>query len=242
MSVAVQSRPVSRDVSACVACTARPLGVCRDLQNDELGALADASRETRLDAGQALFEEGEPNPHVFNVLDGALKLYRLMPDGRRQIVGFLFKGDFLGLGARSTATFTAEALTPVSACRFKRADFDDLLETMPALERRLVAVAGDELTAAQEQMVLLGRKTARERLASFLMRASVRQARLGEATDVVRLPMSRLDIADYLGLTIETVSRTFTQFKTAGLIRLLSTTEVALARPDALRALADGLA
>ena len=117
-----------------------------------------------------------------------------------------------------------------------------LLNALPALEHRLVAMAGDELMAAQEQIVLLGRKTARERIASFLTRLSARQVQLGGAEGRVHLPMTRLDIADYLGLTIETVSRVFTQFKTSGLIQLLPNNDVALPDPEALKALGEGAA
>ena len=230
------------DVHPCSTCGARPLGVCADLKGHELQSMACASESVTAQPGQALFHEGDPNPYVFNVVDGAVKLYRLLPDGRRQITGFLFQGDFLGLGGRGPSSFTAEALTPLNACRVRRADFDQLLNALPALEHRLVALAGDELMAAQEQIVLLGRKTARERLASFLTRLSERQVQLGGPVGHVHLPMTRLDIADYLGLTIETVSRVFTQFKTSGLIQLLPGNDVALPDPAALKALGEGAA
>lgn len=230
------------DVHPCANCGARPLGVCADLKGHELQSMACASETVTAQPGQALFHEGDPNPYIFNVVDGAVKLYRLLPDGRRQITGFLFQGDFLGLGGRGPSSFTAEALTPVNACRFRRGDFDQLLNALPALEHRLVALAGDELMAAQEQIVLLGRKTARERLASFLTRLSERQVQLGGVKGQVHLPMTRLDIADYLGLTIETVSRVFTQFKTSGLIQLLPGNDVALPDPVALKALGEGAA
>lgn len=230
------------DVHPCANCGARPLGVCADLKGHELQSMACASETVTAQPGQALFHEGDPNPFVFNVVDGAVKLYRLLPDGRRQITGFLFQGDFLGLGGRGASSFTAEALMPLNACRFRRSDFDQLLNALPALEHRLVALAGDELMAAQEQIVLLGRKTARERLASFLTRLAERQVQLGGPEGQVHLPMTRLDIADYLGLTIETVSRVFTQFKTSGLIQLLPGNDVALPDPAALKALGEGAA
>ncbi|MEG1452454.1 Crp/Fnr family transcriptional regulator [Brevundimonas sp.] len=228
------------DVHPCATCGARTLGVCADLKGHELHSMACNSDTVHTDAGQALFHEGDPNPYVFNVVEGAVKLYRLLPDGRRQITGFLFQGDFLGLGGRGVANFTAEALTPLQTCRFKRTNFDQLLNALPALEHRLVALAGDELMAAQEQIVLLGRKTAKERLASFLVRLAARQQQLGGPENQVHLPMTRLDIADYLGLTIETVSRVMTQLKTSGLIRLLPGNDIALVDPTGLKALGDG--
>lgn len=230
------------DVHPCATCGARPLGVCADLKGHELHSMACNSDTVHIDAGQALFHEGDANPYVFNVVEGAVKLYRLLPDGRRQITGFLFQGDFLGLGGRGVANFTAEALTPLQTCRFKRTNFDQLLNALPALEHRLVALAGDELMAAQEQIVLLGRKTAKERLASFLIRLAARQQQLGGSENQVHLPMTRLDIADYLGLTIETVSRVMTQLKTSGLIRLLPGNDIALVDAEALKALGDGAA
>ncbi len=101
------------DVHPCASCGARPLGVCADLKGHELQSMACASESVSAQPGQALFHEGDPNPYVFNVVDGAVKLYRLLPDGRRQITGFLFQGDFLGLGGRGASSFTAEALTPL---------------------------------------------------------------------------------------------------------------------------------
>lgn len=228
------------DVHPCAKCGARPLGVCADLNGQELHNMACSSETVTVEAGQPLFHEGDPNPFVFNVVEGAVKLYRILPDGRRQITGFLFQGDFLGLGGRGLSKFTAEALTPLQACRFRRGDFDQLLNAMPALEHRLVALAGDELMAAQEQIVLLGRKTAKERLASFLIRLSERQHQLGGPVNRVHLPMTRLDIADYLGLTIETVSRVMTQLKTSGLVRLLPGNDVEIPDPARLAALGDG--
>ena len=178
------------DVNPCSTCGARPLGVCADLKGHELQEMACTSETVTAQPGQALFHEGDPNPFVFNVVEGAVKLYRLLPDGRRQITGFLFQGDFLGLGGRGPSSFTAEALTPMSACRFRRGDFDQLLNALPALEHRLVAMAGDELMAAQEQIVLLGRKTARERIASFLTRLSARQVQLGGAEGLANAAVS----------------------------------------------------
>ena len=235
-----QEEVALEDVQPCSNCGARALGVCADLKGHELQNMACSSETIHTKAGQALFHEGDPNPFVFNVVEGAVKLYRLLPDGRRQITGFLFQGDFLGLGGRGPAKFTAESLTNVQTCRFRRADFDQLLSAMPALEHRLVALAGDELMAAQEQIVLLGRKTAKERLASFFIRLLERQLHLGGPDDEVHLPMTRLDIADYLGLTIETVSRVITQLKTSGLIRLMPGNAIALPDIPALRSLADG--
>ena len=94
------------------------------------------------------------------IVEGAVKVYKLMPDGRRQITGFLFDGDLLGLAVNETYTYSAEALTPVAVCRFPRRQFERLLDDFPKMERRLLAIASNELAASQEQMMVLGRKTA----------------------------------------------------------------------------------
>ena len=227
---------------ACSQCGARALSICNSLDGADLQRLDALAERASFAAGEALIREGDEARNVFNITSGSVRVFKLLADGRRQITGFLFQGDFLGLGGRGPSSFTAEALTPLNACRFRRSDFDQLLNALPALEHRLVAMAGDELMAAQEQIVLLGRKTARERIASFLTRLSARQVQLGGAEGRVHLPMTRLDIADYLGLTIETVSRVFTQFKTSGLIQLLPNNDVALPDPEALKALGEGAA
>jgi CRP/FNR family transcriptional regulator len=147
-----------------------------------------------------------------------LKLSKLLPDGRRQITGFLLPGDYLGLAFAERYICSAEAVTPVRLCRFPRSAFLALLDQFPALEKALLGRAATELAAAQKQMLLLGRKTARERVASFLLQLAEREgADDGMAMD---LPMTRTDIADYLGLTIETVSRTLTNLRKTGLIAL----------------------
>ncbi|HXL68674.1 MAG TPA: helix-turn-helix domain-containing protein, partial [Xanthobacteraceae bacterium] len=132
--------------------------------------------------------------------------------GRRQIIGFALPGDFLGLSMADRYTFSADAIGPVKACRFSRGAFSDLLDEKPHLLRRLHELATHELSIAQDQMVVLGRRTAEEKVASFLVGLRDRWARFSKVSVTVPLPMSRQDIADFLGLTIETVSRTLTRF------------------------------
>jgi CRP/FNR family transcriptional regulator len=196
----------------------RGLAVCSVVSLDQLPRLAAMAAGRRLEIGQTLFQEGDTADEVFTLTDGMLKLYKLMSDGRRQIVGFLVPGDFLGLAFGRTYVYSAEAVVPTAVCRFRRSQFLGLLEEWPALEKEILGRTSTELAAAQEQMLLLGRKTARERVASFIV-ALARRRKLG--TDgPLELPMSRADIADYLGLTIETVSRTFTMFRKERLIDL----------------------
>jgi CRP/FNR family transcriptional regulator len=216
----------------CDDCRTRGYAICGALAPHELPQLAAIASTRRLERGQVLFYEADPASDVFTVTDGTLKLFKLMSDGRRQITGFLLSGDFVGLAFGDAYVYSAEAVTPVTVCRFPRREFLRVLEAHPALEKELLSRASTEIAGAQEQMLLLGRKTARERVASFLVRLRARGgAAPGAALD---LPMSRTDIADYLGLTIETVSRTFTSLKREGLIGLPDKHRVVIANAQRL--------
>jgi CRP/FNR family transcriptional regulator len=240
-----QLRPLVANPNApalrCSQCGARHRSVCRAIDEADLAKLA-ASAVTRVvERGEVFIEEGEPASDFFNVTEGMVKLFKLLPDGRQQITGFAGVGHFLGLAVLRTYAFSAEAIEPVTLCRFSRPKMRVLLDDFPALERRLLETACDELAAAQEQMLLLGRKTAAERVASFLLARSRAGTPCAGATDQVHLPMTRGEIADYLGLTIETVSRTLSKFRAARRIRLQSTNEILLLDRPWLEQLAAGL-
>jgi CRP/FNR family transcriptional regulator len=224
----------------CAACSARFLSVCAATDDDHLPALAELTTPVEVEAHRTFVMAGEPANHLFNITEGVVKVYRLLPDGRQQITGFLFTGDFLGLAPGSVYAFSAEAVTRVRYCRFARKPLERFLGEVPEMQKKLLTIASNELAAAQEQMVLLGRKTAREKLASFLIALSHRVRRLGKSEDALDLPMTRADIADYLGLTTETVSRTFTRFRAAGLIELPKAGGVRLRDRAALAAIGDG--
>ena len=133
----------------------------------------------------------------------------------------------------------AEAVTPIRACRFNRAALDGLGERFPHLQRRMLEMAWDEVARLQEQMLLLGRKTPKERIASFILGLSDRHARIGFEASPLKVAMSRGDIADYLGLTVETVSRSFTSLRKEGLIALPESSRIELRDREALLSLAD---
>jgi CRP/FNR family transcriptional regulator, anaerobic regulatory protein len=209
----------------------RDLSVCRAIDVQKLPHLSAIAQRQRVGTGRLLFAEGDVAEDVHTLTSGMLKLYKLMQDGRRQVVGFMVPGDFLGLAFGRTYAYSAEAATPAAACHFPRARFFKLLEEFPSLEKEILSRTSTELAAAQDQMLLLGRKTARERLASFLLRLAERR---GEHDGPIELPMSRGDIADYLGLTIETVSRTFTSLRQAGLIELPAAHQLVICRPAEL--------
>ena len=217
---AIARTVATRLVNPCSQCKARPLSICMGVDEGCLDQLAAAITTLRLPAHGMLAAEGEDADHFFNITSGAVKLYKLLPDGRQQIVGFLFPGDFVGLAVRDSYAYTVETILPTTACRFERRRFESLLERFPDMGVCLRERASDELAIAQEQMLSLGRKSARERVASFLLQLSRRAVRLGLPSNPVILPMTRADIADYLGLTIETVSRTITRLKTARIITL----------------------
>jgi CRP/FNR family transcriptional regulator len=201
-----------RDPRECEDCSARSLSVCSALDVGELDGLHEIARSTFYPNRSSLFRQGEPSEFVFNVTEGVVRLARLLPDGRRQIVGFAMPGDFLGVSVHATYGFSADAVEDVAACKFGRKAYEDLVASKPHLLKRLHDFSANELSLAQDQITLLGRCTAEERIASFLLHMRRRWAVVrGKPSVTVHLPMSRQDIADFLGLTIETVSRTISR-------------------------------
>lgn len=224
----------------CGRCEIRHLAFCGALDARHLDEIQEIMQTRRVAAGGHVIHEGDEALSVFNVASGSIKLYKLLADGRCQITGFLLPGDFCGIATDGTYAYSAEALEPSEICSMPRRKLEAVFSRHPELERRLLAIVSHELSVAQDQMLLLGRKNAVERLAAFLLRQSARSERIGWPADPVQLPMSRADIADYLGLTIETVSRTFTKLKDEGAIRLPTKTVVELADRARLEALAEG--
>ncbi len=225
----------------CETCPVRPITVCRRLDSPTLAAMRKLGTMQRLQPEQTVFHEGDAAQRVFMLTHGVLKIYTLLGDGRRQVTGFMFPGDFLGISVDDEYAFTVEALEPSELWWFSRAQFDTFLQEHPSLERELYRLAVHELAAAQQQMVLLGRKNAAERLASFFLDLLTRAERQsGIREDRFDLPMSRLDIADYLGLTKETVSRMLAELRNRGLIRLAAQDRVEILDRDGLAEMAEG--
>lgn len=219
------------------AIKADPIGVvfCRDLGAMAGNVVSIASQQKKA-AGEILFGEGDDADSVYEVVTGMMRLYKLMPDGRRQITGFVTPGKLVG-GVTSDLLrpYTAEAVTDIVVRRYPRAAFDRLIDQVPGFARRLLSAANDELRMAQDQMLLLGRKTATEKVASFLLRMAEDLG--GEEMDV---PMGRNDIADHLGLTIETVCRTLTRLKRERIIALPTPGHIEILDRDELEDLAMG--
>ncbi len=221
-------------------CHARLLSICGALDQHDLPGFAALSSHVRFRAGQTVCEEGAPADWVFSITSGVIGLHKALPDGRRQTTGFLFAGDLVGLSSRIVNACGAEAITDVEACRFARPRFEAYLDEHRELAARLLRMTADELSAAHDQMLLLGRKTARERVASFLLQLADRAAARQVQSNPVLLPMKRLAIADYLGLTIETVSRTFTTLARLGVIEMIGVGAVRIVSMSALRDTAGG--
>ncbi len=188
-------------------------------------------------AGRTIFWEGDKATHVFEVADGMLRALRLLSDGRRIIVGFLRPGDLMGVSFRDQYIYTVEAVTKVELRRFPRHLFEDEIARQPRLRNLLFSRLCDEMSAAQDQAVLLSRRSADEKLANFLL--LMKSHRIGQHV-AVDLPMTRQDIADYLGMTIETVSRTTTKFASSGIVATPDRHVIMILRMDALRSIANG--
>ncbi|MGV6849548.1 MAG: transcriptional regulator FnrL [Marinibacterium sp.] len=208
----------------CADCPIRYRAVCSRCETDELEALNRIKFYKTFQAGQTIAIRGEPLSTVASIVSGTATLTRSIEDGRTQLVGLLLPSDFIGRPGRETAQYDVTAVTELTLCCFHRKPFEDLLEQMPHVRERLLEMALDELDAARDWMLLLGRKTARERIASLLaliVRRSVRPDGeiLGDANRI-ELPITRETMANYLGLTIETVSRQLTRLRKDGIISL----------------------
>jgi CRP/FNR family transcriptional regulator len=225
----------------CADCPVRPVTICRTQTPEALAALRGLGTMQRLQEGQTVFHEGDPARRVFMLTYGSLKIYTLLLDGRRQVTGFMFPGDFLGVAVDGEYAFTIEALERSELWWFSRDAFTRFVDQNPSIERELYHLSAHELAAAQQQMVLLGRKTAAERLASFFFELLERQERAGTGEgQILDLPMNRLDMADYLGLTKETVSRMLAELRSRGLIRLAAQNRVEVLDRAGLVDLAQG--
>ena len=224
----------------CTACQVRDQTICGALRAHELERLNEIVTEVHLHQGQVLFHQEDPADSLFNVTSGHIRVLKLLPDGRRQIVGFMYPGDFLGVAFISEYVYTAEAIDDVVLCRFPRQKLEAFIEEVPELEKRLLEIASNELLAAQDLMLLLGRKSAIEKLASFLVRMAWRTKAKVEGLVELHLPMNRHDIADYLGLSTETVSRTFTELTKRAAIELPSADRVVIRDIDTLEQITEG--
>jgi CRP/FNR family transcriptional regulator len=227
------------DIGECSDCPIRHRAVCARCEPDELDRLEQVKYYRSFEAGQTILWSGDRMEFVASVVTGVATLSQTMEDGRTQMVGLLLPSDFIGRPGRQSASYDVTAVTDVTLCCFRRRPFEDLLVTTPHVSQRLLEMALDELDAAREWMLLLGRKTAREKIASLIAIIARRdtdlKTRLKSGEVSVSLPLTREAMADYLGLTLETVSRQISALKGEGVIRLNGKREVII--PDLARLL-----
>ena len=229
-----------RKLSPCDRCGARSQSFCAALKGQEFQQLAAISSSRSFEPRTTIVQEGDAADSLLNIVSGTVKVFRALPDGRTQVLGFLGEGDFMGMPPSNVYSVSAEAVTPVKVCNFPRHSFERLLRDAPPLERELFQRASSEIAEAHDHMLLLGRKTARERVASFLVRMASRWSNTQSAVPSIELAMTRAEIADYLGLTMETVSRTLTAFRGQNLISFDGPDRLQLSNLNRLQQLAAG--
>lgn len=216
----------------CHSCEARHQGICGALTPAQLLALSRHTRRVHHEAGDELLADAQPITSYGNVLRGVVKLSKVLEDGRQQVVGLQFAPDLLGRLFASESRVSAEAASEVDMCMVPKAALESLMRVNPELEHRVMLQTLRELDEARDWMVTLGRKTAAEKVASFLYLIASHIDPAGEVT-TFDLPLSRADIGDFLGLTIETVSRQMTRLKAEGVIEIENYRHVSV--PDLAR-------
>ncbi|MBN2742214.1 MAG: Crp/Fnr family transcriptional regulator [Rhodobacteraceae bacterium] len=208
----------------CGDCPIRHRAVCARCDTDEIDELEDIKYYRSFEAGQTVIWAGDKMDFVASVVSGIATLTQTLEDGRTQMVGLLLPSDFVGRPGRSAAAYNVTATTNILMCCFRKKPFEDMMERTPHIAQRLLQMTLDELDAAREWMLLLGRKTAREKIASLLSIVARRDASIKPAAGSNRvtfdLPLTREAMADYLGLTLETVSRQISALKRDGVIVL----------------------
>lgn len=226
----------------CGDCPIRYRAVCSRCETDELAALSAIKTYKVYQPGETIQWAGDAMEYVGSVVTGAASISETLEDGRRQMVGLLLPSDFVGRPGRETSPFDVTALAETVMCRFRRKPFDELVTSTPAVAGRLLEMTMDELEAARHWMLVLGRKTAREKVASFLAVIAGRRSFLSKEENrrniAFDLPLTRDAIGDYLGLTIETISRQFSALKREGVIELQGARHVIVPDYNALLAVA----
>jgi CRP/FNR family transcriptional regulator len=222
---------------ACMTCPARKSDICGNMSDDDIRTISNNSSRIRLKAGETLVWDGDEARHAYVVTSGTLRSSKANDDGRRQILSFMFIGQFIGIPSDHVHHYSVEALTDAEVCRFERRKLEDILLRYPAVDQGYRRGTARQLESAHEHAFALGRRTAMERVAAFLYELS-RSGCPKTAPRTLKLPMTRSDIADFLGLTLETVSRAFSRLKSVGVIGLPSAQEVEIKDEERLKALA----
>lgn len=216
--------PVMTAPATCGDCPIRHRAVCARCEKDELEELEAIKYYRTFQAGQTILWSGDQMGFVGSVVSGIATLSQTMEDGRTQMVGLLLPSDFVGRPGRDSAAYDVTAATDIVMCCFRKKPFEEMMARTPSIAHRLLEMTLDELDAAREWMLVLGRKTAREKIASLLSIIARRDASLTAGTPLSTLefdlPLTREAMADYLGLTLETVSRQISALRKDGVISL----------------------
>jgi CRP/FNR family transcriptional regulator, anaerobic regulatory protein len=216
----------------CGDCPIRHRAVCARCEADELQELEQIKYYRSFQAGQTVIWSGDRMDFVASVVSGIATLTQTMEDGRRQMVGLLLPSDFVGRPGRQTAVYDVTATTDLVMCCFRKKPFEDMMHRTPNVAQRLLEMTLDELDAAREWMLLLGRKTAREKISSLIAVIARRETALAgkdrAGVTVIDLPLTREQMADYLGLTLETVSRQISALRKDGVIELSGSRQVTI--------------
>jgi len=210
----------------CSICKIRSYSFCRCLNEDQLEIFSKVSFEKKYVDKQNIFFQNDPSAHLFNITEGNVKIYQLLDDGRIQIIGFLYPGDFFGTYRNNKYNYSAEAIGDLRTCVFDQKTLDKYMDQNPVLAKELINQTSYELTLAQDRMTVMGRLNAIEKIANFLINISNQRKRIGWPSNPISLSMTRQDIADYLGLTIETVSREISKLKSSNIIKIISSKQL----------------
>lgn len=228
------------EASVCMKCGSRSVGLCAPLDAAALDDMSGESERLALDPRAAIFHQGDAARHVYTLTDGMARLTRVLPDGRQAVIGFRFAGDIVGFTPEREHAFGAEMLTKGTVCRLDRRRLEQLFRRYPALERRFLDLCIRELAQSQDHILALGRFSAEERVAAFLVSLAEAQEWRGHVGPVFDLPATRADMGEFLGLTLETVSRAISAFRKRGWIRLHGHSGVELTDRAALVGLGSG--
>ncbi len=222
-------------VNRCNICKVRTYSFCRCLDEDKLQVFSNISFEKSFSNKENIFLQNDPSNYLYNITEGNVKIYQLLDDGRIQIIGFLYPGDFFGSYRNNKYNYCAEAIGELKTCVFDQKILDKYLDENPILAKELLNKTSFELTLAQDRLTVLGKLNAGERLVKFLLNISEQRNRIGWKNNPISLPMTRQDIADYLGITIETVSRELSNLKTSNIIKIITSKQIYLSNIEELK-------
>ncbi len=222
----------------CDTCQVRREGICEVLDSEARAKLYQIARWKSVPAHNIIFRDGDECDHYYNITFGIVKLVKTLADGQQHIISLIYPPGFLGQSLNAKHNYSAESATEVELCFFPKAAFDNFLVSHPELERQIFLMTVRELDTCRDWMLLLGRKCSYERVAGFLLMMARRASMAGANSARFDLPFTRAEMADYLGLTLETVSRQFSQLKRKSIIALPASRAIIIPDIELLSAIA----